>query len=236
MTDLALERALDRVELVTGVGTREAGRMCAMSLVACLAGEEHSDAPFVASPLIRAFVIPLNDNMPYLQRQRLKPFTLRIIGTRDGHDHERAEYMRKMLSEKVVPMVTGETSLGTMVRKKAVPLWRMWAALGLQRMERETLWMMEKATALATGDASDRIVDLNRAIAATGSIARLLVRSAREQSDPKKAEAIWNLAIEILDELCTIGRKPISVTPQAMLTRLQEIRALRLNHEQTQDA
>lgn len=226
MTDLALERMLDRVELVTGVGTRETGRMCAMSLVACLAGEEHTDSPAVASPLIRAFVIPLNDNMPHAVRQRLKPFSLRIIGTKDGYDHMRVEYMRKMLSEKVIPMVSGEKDIAAAVRKKAAPLWRIWAALGLRWVEREADWMMERVINMAND------ADLARSVAATGAVGRLLARSARENPDPKKAEAIWNLAIEILDELCTIGRKPISVAPQTMLARLQQIEVFRRrNHE-----
>ncbi len=44
--DPGLQRALDRVELVSGsIGDPGDGRRCLMSLVAFLAGEDHSDAP-----------------------------------------------------------------------------------------------------------------------------------------------------------------------------------------------
>ena len=89
--DLRLQRALDRVELVSGsIGDPGQGRMCLMSLVAFLAGEGHSDAPGCASPLIQAFAVAVNDLMPRAARQRLKPFAPRIIGTNDGLDGARA--------------------------------------------------------------------------------------------------------------------------------------------------
>ena len=106
--DLRLERALERVELVTGVGTRDTGRMCVMSLVACLAGEEHTDSPTCASALVRAFAIPLNDNMPHAVRQRLKPFAPRILGTQDGQDSVRAELLRRALLEEILPRLGGQ--------------------------------------------------------------------------------------------------------------------------------
>jgi hypothetical protein len=68
--DLRLQRALDGVELVSGtIGNPSDGRMCLMSLVAFLAGEDHTDSPHCASPLIQAFAIRINDNMPYKARQ-----------------------------------------------------------------------------------------------------------------------------------------------------------------------
>src|SRR4051812_15120531 len=68
--DLRLQRSLNRVELVGGtIGNPGDGRLCLMSLVAFLAGEDHSDAPGCASPLIQAFAIRINDNMPHAARQ-----------------------------------------------------------------------------------------------------------------------------------------------------------------------
>ena len=63
--DLRLQRALDRVELVSGsIGDPGDGRMCLMSLVAFLAGEPHSDSPGCASPVVQAFAVAVNDHMP----------------------------------------------------------------------------------------------------------------------------------------------------------------------------
>src|SRR3712207_7304471 len=101
--DPRLQRALDRVELVGGsIGDPGEGRMCLMSLVAFLAGEGHSDAPGCASPVIQAFAVVVNDHMPRVARQRLKPFAPRIIGTHDGFDRVRAEILREALAEEIL--------------------------------------------------------------------------------------------------------------------------------------
>src|SRR3954447_1181222 len=98
--NLRLQRAFDRVELVSGtIGNPGDGRMCLMSLVAFLAGEDHSDAPGCASPLIQAFAVQINDHMPDAARQRLKPFAPRIIGTNDGLDGARVQVLSQVLTD-----------------------------------------------------------------------------------------------------------------------------------------
>jgi hypothetical protein len=219
--DLRLERALERVELVTGVGTRDAGRMCVMSLVACLAGEEHTDSPACASPLIRAFAIPLNDNMPHGVRQKLKPFAPRILGTQDGQDAVRAELLRQSLSQEILPKLGGRQTSQT--RRFTGALWRLWSLLGMRRLEREAEWMMDRAVALADG------ADMARAIAAAGAVGRLLARAAREATDPREADRLWDIAIGLLDRLCDVGgeRSPPSQAWAARLEQVFEPRAAR---------
>src|SRR5215217_2723263 len=106
--DLRLQRALDRIELVGGIGEPDNGTACIMSLVAHLAGEGHTDGPRCASPLVRAFAIPLNDDMPREARRRLKPFAPRLVGTNDGLDRARAEVLRRALVETILPRASGE--------------------------------------------------------------------------------------------------------------------------------
>lgn len=212
--DIRLERALERVELVTGVGTRDTGRMCVMSLVACLAGEEHTDSPGCASPLIRAFAIPLNDNMPHAVRQRLKPFAPRILGTQDGQDAQRAELLRKALAEEILPTLSGKTP--PPARRFAGPLWRLWSMLGMRRLEREAEWMMDRAVALADG------ADMARAVAAAGAVGRLLARAAREASDPREADRLWDMAIGLLDRLCEAGGERVGA-PATWANRLEQV-------------
>jgi len=213
--DLRLERALERVELVTGVGTRDTGRMCVMSLVACLAGEEHTDSPSCASPLIRAFAIPLNDNMPHAARQRLKPFAPRILGTQDGQDAARAELLRRALAEEILPRLAGGQAPSPVWRLGG-PLWRFWSLIGVRRLEREAEWMMERAVALSDG------ADQSRAIAAAGAVGRLLARAAREAKEPEEAERLWDQAIGLLDRLCEAGaRRPGA--PEAWTRRLEQV-------------
>ncbi|WP_372621694.1 hypothetical protein [Falsiroseomonas sp.] len=219
--DLRLERALERVELVTGVGTRDAGRMCVMSLVACLAGEEHTDSPACASPLIRAYAIPLNDNMPHAVRQRLKAFAPRILGTQDGHDAIRAELLRRALAEEILPRLGGKQPATP--RRFAAPLWRLWSMLGMRRLEREAEWMMDRAVALADG------ADMARAVAAAGAVGRLLARAAREAPDPREAERLWDLAVGLLDRMCEVGthRQAPHTAWAARLEQVFEARGLK---------
>jgi hypothetical protein len=187
--DPMMEAKLARVELVAGIGNRESGRLCVMSLVAWLAGEAHGDSPACASPLIRAFAIPLNDNMPPAVRQRLKPFAPRIIGTADGRDAARAALLRDMMAGEVLPRI------GTRLDGRG--WWRrVRAIIGRRRLEREALALLARAGSLR--DAGD----LACAAAAAGATGRLLARAAREARDPAEAERIWALGISVLDRLC----------------------------------
>ncbi len=63
---------------------------CAMEWVSYLANERHSDKPVCVSPMLTEFCIRLNDSLPDEQRQRLRPYLARTIGTRgDGLDEQR---------------------------------------------------------------------------------------------------------------------------------------------------
>jgi hypothetical protein len=69
--------------------TPEDGK-CAMEWVAYLAGEPHTDQPVCVSAMLKPFCISLNDNLPDDQRQRLRPYLARTIGTvGDGLDSKR---------------------------------------------------------------------------------------------------------------------------------------------------
>jgi hypothetical protein len=70
--------------------TPDDGR-CAMEWVAYIAGEPHSDSPACVSPLLRDFGMSLNDRWDDEQRQKLRPYLARCIGTAgDGRDMERS--------------------------------------------------------------------------------------------------------------------------------------------------
>lgn len=56
-------------------------KRCAMEWVAYLAGEPHSDHPACVSPVITAYIISLNDSRDSVDRQVLKPYLPRILGT-----------------------------------------------------------------------------------------------------------------------------------------------------------
>lgn len=63
---------------------------CAMDAVNWLVHGEHGDQPQCACPVIRAYIIPGNDAMPYDVRQRLLDYLPRIAGSRSqAHETER---------------------------------------------------------------------------------------------------------------------------------------------------
>jgi hypothetical protein len=64
---------------------------CSLEIVAWLAGLGHTDAPSCASPVLTAFTISLNDSWDVENRQRIKPFLPRMVGTAgDGLDETRS--------------------------------------------------------------------------------------------------------------------------------------------------
>jgi hypothetical protein len=91
LTDLDFTKALDPAlidQIVLSVGnhySREQG-VCALELVAWLAGEPHSDSPQCACPTIRSFVVNLNDSGPQWLRDEIKARALKIVGTRGSVD------------------------------------------------------------------------------------------------------------------------------------------------------
>lgn len=101
--DLKMQRLYDRAELVVGIGDPQLNRFCVMSFVAFMAGEWFGDRPKTASPVIRKFVIPLNDRVDAATRQRLKPFAVRIIGTNDGYDAARADMIYHTVVSRILP-------------------------------------------------------------------------------------------------------------------------------------
>jgi hypothetical protein len=79
---------LESIELKTGSHAKREDGVCAMELVAWMAGEKHSDAPECACPVITKYVIRLNDRFTSEERQLLKPYLPRIIGTRDTLENQ----------------------------------------------------------------------------------------------------------------------------------------------------
>jgi hypothetical protein len=196
--ELRLQRVLDRVELVEGAGDPGAGMMCVMSLVARLAGEGHTDDPRCASPVIRAFAVPVNDGMPREVRRRLKPFAPRILGTDDGLDRERAAVLRRALAEEILPRVAERHRLPS----AAAPAWRgdlvgrLWSALRGGRLRRRVGRLVERV--VAAGRPGDEV-------ALARAAGRLIALCAGHARSAREAEWYWDAAIGLLDGLCDVG-------------------------------
>jgi hypothetical protein len=78
---------------------------CVMEAVAYVAGEPFSDHPECASPVITSFLVYWNDSMNDVDRQMLKPYIVRVVGTRTGkrHEEQRAWMLTDWLARECAP-------------------------------------------------------------------------------------------------------------------------------------
>ena len=79
---------LDTVTLARGVHSKFEEGVCVMEAVAYVAGEPHSDHPQCVSPVIAAFCRRWNDDLSDADRQTLKPYIPRLVGTNTGPEDD----------------------------------------------------------------------------------------------------------------------------------------------------
>ena len=99
-------RWLDHVKLAVGSHpSGPNGAACVMEAVSYVAGEPWSDHPACASPIITAFLIRWNDSMNETDRQMLKPYIPRLVGTRTSAQDEeiRAWLLTDWLARECAP-------------------------------------------------------------------------------------------------------------------------------------
>ena len=78
-----LVRPLDFDNLILDAGEHaEQVGFCVMEAVSWVAGEEWSDHPQCACPVIAAFMRRWNDDLDQETRQKLKPYIVRLVGTK----------------------------------------------------------------------------------------------------------------------------------------------------------
>lgn len=78
-----MQRLIDQHPLQRGAHNDRGAGMCAMEMVAWLAGEPHSDEPRCACPVLGAFVRATNDAMSDEARNRwLRPMVPQLVNTR----------------------------------------------------------------------------------------------------------------------------------------------------------
>ncbi len=71
----------DSIVLMKGIHQSRKEGVCALELVAWMAGEKHSDHPVCVSPVLGDFCRNWNDNLDDATRQKMKPYLKRLIGT-----------------------------------------------------------------------------------------------------------------------------------------------------------
>ena len=193
IADLEMERLYARVHLVRGKGERRSGALCIMSFVALLAGERHTDAPSTASPLLRQFALVLNDAMPEPERQRLKPFAPRIIGTADGFDPGRAAVLRHAMQKVVFPRVCSD------IQQDVLPSGPLHDPCGVSTAH-PAKELFCSFSVIAAADDTPRN---QRQLALLA--ARLLCACAAAATGVTARAWYWSQAIDLLDRLCEVG-------------------------------
>jgi hypothetical protein len=105
-----------------------------MEWLSYLAGELHTDKPACVDPILRRFAIALNDNLDDEDRQRLRPYLARCIGTAgDGRSNERLRLLREALRglTRTYPRLTTELDLAGWVASELAIRGRVDEALDL---------------------------------------------------------------------------------------------------------
>ncbi len=101
-----MHRLIDQYPLRRGSHPTRNDGMCAMEMVAWLAGEPHSDEPECACPVIAAFVRACNDTMGDAARSRcLRPLVPMLVNTRStpAREAERGLLVVDALVRRLVP-------------------------------------------------------------------------------------------------------------------------------------
>lgn len=106
---------------------------CAMEWVAYLAGEEHTDHPRCVSTFLNQLFVKLNDSLSNDDRQRLRPYLARTIGTADDDfdvtreaicrawiERHRATWIFGIYGDKVAASLAGPAMLAVYPTSHAV--------------------------------------------------------------------------------------------------------------------
>jgi hypothetical protein len=227
MFDLKRQRLFDTVDLKYGSHRERDDGMCAMEMVAFLAGEQHTDHPDCACPVLTGYTIRLNDSMPEAWRQQLKPYLPLLIGSRDGQEPKRAEllawrairvFMPIMLTACHMPDRAAEfRDFRGRLDAAADACYAVFAGVGNTPVSSRvantarTVTMQAARAAYAAHCAGDaRAPHMGRAIDAsdTADVAIALTRIA-------EPDTIWRLAVEALDEALAIGAEERAARQEA---------------------
>lgn len=192
---VSMEHVFERVKLVRGKGERRKGRLCIMSFVALLSGEGHTDAPSTASPFIRHFAIAINDAMPDVERQRLKLFAPRIVGTNDGLDAKRVRVMHEVFVGEVVPQLC-EDLAAEWLPARLDRDWAAYFASGDKSPQEFVCAFISDACRAEPGRETNHVA----AVAA-----KLLSSCATSAPASTDDGWYWSKAIDLLDRLCDVG-------------------------------
>ena len=115
---MKIENILKPLVLRRGSGGSFENGLCFMEAVSWLGGEECSDVPRCACPILGAFAIRLNDQLSNNNRQKLIPLAFDMLGTRSKvHEKLRAEYLLVQVARHVISKSFDKIGLSEIAEK-----------------------------------------------------------------------------------------------------------------------
>jgi hypothetical protein len=222
--------------------------MCAMEWVAYLANEPHTDQPVCVSPVLKSFCIAFNDALPDDQRQRLRPYLARCIGTAgDGLDERRAwmatdwivtvyapawldlaglhDHAQNLRALAITNATAAKAALPA-IREARKAMSAAWAAAGdaassaASAAASSAAWVAASAAARAAARAAAWVAAGDAASAAARVAARSAARAAAGDALAPTVTQLQDSAFDLLDRMLPTEAVEIAEPYRAELRRL----------------
>ena len=215
LANLDRERLYNEITLSKGAHTA-GDAACLMEMTSLLAGERHSDNPSCVCPVITRFAIQVNDRLPDDLRQMLKPYAPAFIGTRDGQEKQRREYLANRAVKVFAPFYLRRAKMEAEAARLEALADNDWAANRAACDEvRRKVTADFNAAAFAAADAYDAAFAAASAAAAAfaadadadadAAFAAAATTDATYGAAKSALVAIMPLIIETFDALILIG-------------------------------
>ena len=197
----------ESVNLTKGNHKNPEEGMCVMEAVAYFANEGHTDHPKCACPVLTNYMIKLNDSMDDINRQKLKPYILKLAGTNDGKDLERSKVLAWASITKFAPAALRIAGFKEYAKKlENTPYYDFDAASDAARVAADASYAAGDAASAASyaGDASYAASGASYASAASCAASAAsyasdtAIAAAYAAGDAKTT--IWDMAIAALEE------------------------------------
>jgi hypothetical protein len=182
---------LDSLVLHSGAHTSPADGVSLMEAVSDLAGEPWSNSPSCTSPVIAAYARSLNDWLPDAERQRLKAYVPRLVGTAEPDLEPRRAFVCADAAVRVfAPLALAAADL---VEEAA----KLRALAPVDRESAESArWAAFAAESAARSAASLSPWSTAESMRSAAESARSAARSAASAALPESAQAAARLAAE----------------------------------------